>query len=641
MCGIFGLFGERESQGLAREVLAALQHRGPDGDGVAWFDHGFLAHTRLSIIDLSPLGKQPMSNPDGTVWITYNGEIYNYVELRDELAGYPFRTRTDTEVILAAYERWGLGCLQRLRGMFAFGLWDATCRRLVCATDRFSIKPLYYWRDARRFIFSSEVKPMALAGVRLRPNDQMLYEYLTFGVVNHREETFFDGITQLRPGTYLTLQDGHLTVQPYWDLDHIESPDRASQGSVHVEEAVEARLIEAIRLHLRGDVEIGLSLSSGLDSNVLRALILHATGQPQPLRCFTYSFPGTPYDEWEKIRSVRTHEPRCAYQAVALEPESLFQDLQSLIEVMEEPVGGLGICGYWKNAKLAADHGVKVLLDGQGADEIFAGYRYYYDLKIRQLWEQGDRHAAHRELAQLFQAHGETAKEFPAWLATHSAPSLIMAPDATALTSEYVDPSFAARMRPDPPQFPAPFSCAVKNAMHRDLMWLKIPKLLRFQDRCAMAWGVEVRVPYLDHVLVETLFAVPTSTLLAGGLTKALLRTIGRRHLPETLLEVPKLYVSAPQREWVKTALKEPIEALIHESLLAQHGYVVKAQLVQQFRDYIASPELGNSFFAWKFINLELWYRAYCARGVAAAPEPLTGRRDSSLVEGDRCGTPQ
>lgn len=616
MCGIVGVVGQPGTPALARQVLAALKHRGPDDEGVEFFSDGWMAHTRLSIIDLSPLGRQPMANARGTVWITYNGEIYNYVELRRELQGYPFRTHTDTEVILAAYDRWGLDCLRHLRGMFAFGLWDAPRKRLLCATDRFSIKPLYYHHDGTRFIFSSEATPIALCGVPLRPNAPALYDYLAFGLVDHGSETLFEGISQLRPGTYVVVQDGHVAVRRYWDLEHAaESSDPGAS-----EQEVEATLIEALRLHLRGDVEVGLSLSSGLDSNVLRALLTRMNHRATPLQCFTYSFPGTPYDE-AGPSSGAAADDGCVRHAVELSPGSLLDELGDLVDIMEGPVGGLGIYGYWRSAKLAADHGIKVLLDGQGADETFAGYRYYYDLKVQQLWARGDRAAAVEEFHRISRAHGEPAKDFGAWLAARPTRAMVMAPDSTLLTSGYAHPDFAAPFSAREPVFPGPSSCAVKNGMYRDLFFLKIPKLLRFQDKCAMAWGVEVRVPYLDHVLVETLATVPTTRLLHGGVTKPLLRTIAKSYLPEERLRPTKLYVSAPQREWIKTALKPAIEQMIQESVLAEHGYILKEALRRQFQAYAASPELGNSFFIWKFMNLELWYRRCCV----SQPLPVVG----------------
>lgn len=609
MCGIFGVVGEPATRPQAASVLAHLKHRGPDDQGVEFFDDGWLAHTRLSIIDLSRLGRQPMVNARGTAWIVCNGEIYNYVELREELHDYPFRSGSDTEVILAAYERWGLACLERLRGMFAFGLWDAERRLLLCATDRFSIKPLYYHFDGQRLVFSSEVKPMAECGVPLRPNAATLYDYLALGLLDHSEDTLFEGIAQLRPGTYLTLQKGRLSVRRYWDLTESGDAGARENGAGDIE----TRLLGALSLHRRGDVEVGLALSSGLDSHVLKALILRE-GTARPLQCFTFSFPGTPYDEWERNRQFPAHED-CRYHTIAIRPGELVDNLRTLVEVMEGPVGGLGIYGQWRNAKLAADHNIKVLLDGQGADETFAGYRYYYEHKVRQLWDGGERDGAVEEFRRLNGAHGDAAVDFAAWLAARPPDSLVMAPDSTVLTSSYVHPEFAAAFATRMPVFPAPFTCAVKNSMYRDLFFLKIPKLLRFQDRCAMAWGVEVRVPFLDHPLVEHLFTVPASTLLRNGLTKSLLRVVAQRYLPEEQLRLPKLYVAAPQREWVKTALRGAIEEMIEDSILAAEGYVAKDVLRRQFLDYAASGDLGNSFFVWKFMNLELWYRRFCASG--------------------------
>ena len=257
MCGIFGMFGPEARQTLpAEEIIADLKHRGPDDEGVQQLADGWMAHTRLSIIDLSALGRQPMPNARETAWITYNGEIYNYIELRRELSDYPFRTRTDTEVILAAYERWGDDCLRRLRGMFAFGLWDARRRRLLCATDRFSIKPLYYTWDGRRLMFSSEIKPMARCGVRLQPDAEAMYVYLTFGLLDHGEKTLFEGISQLRPGTSLLFEEGRLSIRRYWDVAPTpESPEENGANPRAVEAAI-ARTLGFAATAAEGNVRV-------------------------------------------------------------------------------------------------------------------------------------------------------------------------------------------------------------------------------------------------------------------------------------------------------------------------------------------------------------------------------------------------
>jgi asparagine synthase (glutamine-hydrolysing) len=619
MCGIFGYFGDSTADERERAAAAAvglLRHRGPDDQGVLDVGDGVLVNRRLAIVDLHPTGHQPMQSPDGRLAITFNGEIYNHVELRRELeAGYAFRGHADTEVILAAYARWGDECLARLRGMFAFALWDAPRRRLLCATDRLSIKPLLWHAAPGRLLVASEVKPMAAAGVRLGVNGRRMFEYLRYGLLDHSAETLFDGIEQLRPGTCLVFEDGRPRVRRYWDLSEAAGPDDPVDVTRTVRE-VDGLLQESVDLHLRGDVEPAISLSSGLDSQVLRAVI-QRDGRRAGLHCFTYGFPGTPYDECGRAQALAGRAD-IQWHGTMVAPDTLVDGLDTLVGFMEAPVGGLGIYGYWLNSGTAAEHGFKVLLDGQGGDEAFAGYRYYYAARLGDLADRGDHARLATELADFNRAHG-TSIAFPSaafldLIATAEAAG-VRAPDGTALTSDYVSAEFSRARGAEPLEpLPAPFADPVKNAMYRDLFFLKIPKLLRFQDRAAMAWSVEVRVPFLDHLLLERLMRVPSGTLLAGGVTKALLRRIAAARLGEVPPE-PKLYVSAPQREWLKTVLRPACRRLVHESALAADGYVDARALAAQYDAYCESAELGNSFFIWKFVNLELWYRRFIAPG--------------------------
>jgi asparagine synthase (glutamine-hydrolysing) len=618
VCGIFGVVGASLPDATVKRVIELLRHRGPDDSGAVKVSAGVLAHTRLAIIDLSPLGRQPMATHDASAWITLNGEIYNYLELRDELAGYPFRTQTDTEVVLAAYERWGEGCLSRLRGMFAFGLWDERRRTLLCATDRFSIKPLYYARHGGAFWFSSGVKPLAACGVPLAPNDRAIFAYLAYGLLDHDEQTLFRNVYQLQPGRFLRYRDGEISVVRYWDLPDEVPEDQAAQMEDTALSEIGEALDEAVRLHLRGDVEIALSLSSGLDSNLLRALIPHNGAATR--RCYTYSFPGTVYDEGFRVERLLTRDPRWALSKTEVREDRLLQELTEAVTQVEEPLGGLGVHGYWLNARTVGASGVKVLLDGQGADEVFAGYKYYYELWLGHLAARGREGELARELAAFNRVHG-TAVAYPgpafdAMARRDSPETLMRAPDGTTMASSYMTREFVRAHDGTAFEFPKRFGCPVRQARYLDLFHLKIPKLLRFQDRCAMAWGVEVRVPYLDHALVERLFALPARLLLQDGFTKTILRRLARLRLPDWPQEEPKLYVAAPQREWLKGSLRPDVLALIGDSALGRAGYVDTAVLRRQFEDYCLDPELGNSFFAWKFIVLELWYRNF----ITAAP---------------------
>jgi asparagine synthase (glutamine-hydrolysing) len=602
-----------------------MHHRGPDDSGSLDVGAGVLVNRRLAIVDLAETGHQPMSSPDGQLSISFNGEIYNYVELQQELAAtYAFRGHSDTEVILAAYARWGDGFLERLRGMFAIALWDSRRQRLLCATDRLSIKPVLYHVEGDRLVFASEVKPIAAAGIALAVNERRLFEYLRYGLLDHSEDTLFAGISQLRPGTFLTFERGQVQVRRYWDLAGRADLEDEWHGAAS-RDRIDTLLQEAVDLHLRGDVEPALSLSSGLDSQALRALIQRG-GRRDGLHCFTHCFPDTPYDECVAARTLAADAP-IHWHGTVITPDDLVHRLDNLVRVMEGPVGGLGIYGYWQNCRTAAAHGFKVLLDGQGGDEAFAGYRYYYGARLGDLERAGDRQALARELAAFNHAHG-TAIVYPSQgfrdLVASADLEHVRAPDGTSLASDYIAPAFARRWSAVPlDPLPAPFADGVKTAMYRDLFVLKIPKLLRFQDRAAMASSVEVRVPFLDHRLLEALWRVPSAELLAGGLTKSLLRRLAAERLGVSL-DRPKLYVSAPQREWLKGPLRPACRALMLESALAEDGWIDAAALVSQYDDYCASAALGNSFFAWKFLNLELWYRRFISRRAGVGARPST-----------------
>jgi asparagine synthase (glutamine-hydrolysing) len=564
-----------------------------------------------------------MTSPDGRHTIAFNGEIYNHVELQAELASdYAFRGHSDTDVILAGYARWGDACLSRLRGMFALALWDAPRRRLLCATDRLSIKPVVYHHAGGRLVLASEVKPLAAAGVPLEVNERRLFEYLARGLLDHSADTLYAGVAQLQPGTYFIWANGRLEIRRYWDLADAAGGEEPWEGERSVDRVDDA-LQSAVALHLRGDVAPSLSLSSGLDSQVLRALIQRGGGY-EGLHCFTHCYPDTPYDECAGARRAAASAP-ITWHGTVITPDRFLTQLDELIAAMEGPVGGLGIYGYWQNCRTVHEHGFKVLVDGQGADEAFAGYRYYFGAWLGDLARQGDRASVARELSAFNAAHGTAiAPDTPAFdRLVDSAADGVRAPDGTSLAGDYLAPAFAAAWRDlPPPDWPSPFEAAAKNAMYRDLFYLKIPKLLRFQDRAAMAWSVEVRVPYLDHVLLETVARVPSAVLLSGGVTKALLRRLAATRLGVSLPQ-PKLYVSAPQREWLKTTLGPAVRALLAGSALAGAGYVDAGALGRQYDAYAASSDLGNSFFVWQFVNLELWYRRFIAAG-GPALSPVT-----------------
>ena len=600
MCGILGAFGKRVGDETVRAALASIEPRGPDGAAMLRVaPDGLFGHTRLAIIDLAASADQPMLGSNGRLSIVFNGEIYNAPELRAEIAGYPWTTdHSDTEVILAAYWRWGEACVERLRGMFAFALWDAEERKLMLAVDRFSIKPLLIAEHDGALLFGSTAAAIGRLGMPLSPYLPAVHSWLADGQLETGTATFFAGIRQIPAAHLAVWTSGKLSLRRYW-----QRPER--QPSTVDPKEIEAQLEEAILSHLLSDVPVGVNLSSGLDSGLLRAI---AVANGVPLHAFTFSFPGTVYDEAARLsRFVGESE---AWTVTPIEPDRMWRDLSAATAALESPLGGVAIYGHWRNGQAARDIGYKVLLAGEGADEVFGGYKYYAEEAIAETWRTGRRTEA-EQLFQAFQA-GDPA-QWPgsaASLAQRTRQAGVRAPDGTSLASGHLTPAFAATPRLDEP--PAAGGDPVRAAMWADLAYLKLPKLLRWQDRCYMASGVEIRVPYLDHVLVERMAGLPVQDLFAGGVTKSPLRRLAERLLPDALLAAPKLYVATPQREWLKRDLRAEVEELLDPgAALVSSGIVDLPALRAAYRGYIEEPTLGNSFFIWKYLAMETLYQCF------------------------------
>src|SRR5690606_35488057 len=351
-----------------------------------------------------------------------------------------------------------------------------------------------------------------------------------------------------------------------------------------------------------------LNLSSGLDSAVLHALAKRAG---RPLHAFTFSFPGTVYDEAERARpAIGPDDP---WSVTPIEPQALWRDFATATESLETPLGGVAIYGHWRNAQTARAAGYKVLLAGEGADEVFGGYKYYAEAAIAELWRTGRRADAEKLFAAFAAQDPEEWRGSAAALAARrdaGGRAGLKAPDGTSLASGFLTPPFARTAKLAAP--PAIAGEPVRAAMWTDLAYLKLPKLLRWQDRCYMASGVEVRVPYLDHVLVERMAAASPASLFAGGVTKAPLRRMAERLLPPAFLARPKLYVATPQREWLKRDLRAEVEAMLDPgAALVSSGLVDLPALRAAYRAYADDPALGNSFFIWKFVAMEHLFQCF------------------------------
>ncbi len=569
MCGIAGIFGRGWEPSALDAMVAVQRHRGPDG-GAAWLDPDGIAglgHNRLSIIDLSSAGRQPMVNADGNLWIAFNGEVYNYLELRRELADYPFRSRTDTEVVLAAYQRWGAACLDRFIGMFAFLIWDRRERTLFAARDRFGVKPLnYHVRSDGTLFAASEIRALHAAGVPACPDAAAWAGYLAEGLLDHTGRTFWRGIRSLPAGHWMKWSGGRLALRRWYDIAACTGTALDRRPEAEVQEEYLALLKESVALRFRSDVPVGVAVSGGLDSSILLGLVHAVQGAESAVKAFTYVTGDPRYDELPWVR--RMLERTCHPSVVCpLRPEEVPELAAGVQAHQSEPFGGIPTLAYAKVHEAARAEGVIVLLDGQGLDEQWAGYDYY--------------------AAEL----------------NGSAAALVQGTAHSPVRPECLAPEFRALSRP--PRFARPFPDPLRNCQYRDTRYTKIPRALRFNDRVSMRSSVELREPFLDHRLFECALRQPAERKISGGVHKRMLRGMASRLVPAGIVEAPKRPVQTPQREWLAGPLRAWAADHIETALARNPGWFQPEAVRRSWRDYLAGAG-DNSYYVWQWISLGL-----------------------------------
>jgi asparagine synthase (glutamine-hydrolysing) len=635
MCGIAGVLDLALNPvphlGRAVEAMTGLiRHRGPDGEGAWLHPRGCLGlgHRRLNIIDLVS-GQQPMGHPSGC-WITYNGEIYNYVELRDELGRDGFVTTSDTEVILAAYARWGEACVERLRGMFAFALWDEGRQTLFCARDRFGMKPFYYAVVGERLYFASEVKALLPFLPEVRTDLEGFKDYLTFQFCL-AGKTLFDGVRELLPGQSMVVRRGHLDVRRYWEVYYRPDFDHTAR---YFEERVRALLDDSVRLHLRSDVPVGAYVSGGLDSSIVAALASRHQGSG--FRAFTGRFLEDGYDESRYARDLaKWHE--LTLDEVEIGAEEFVRCIEDVIYHLDHPVAGPGSFPQYVVSRAASRHR-KVLLGGQGGDEIFGGYvRYlvaYFEQCIKAAID-GTMHAGrfvvtyesiipnlralreYKPLLQEFWREGlfdDLDKRY--FRLINRAPTLgdEIRWDRLGDYSPYE--TFRAIFRGNNVEKESYFD----TMTHFDFKTL-LPALLHVEDRVSMAHGLESRVPFLDHPLVELAATVPADVKFKDGTMKHLLKTAMRAVVPESIAaRTDKMGFPVPLSEWM--ADRRDVREFVRDVFGSQRAAsrdLVDNRKVGQTLD--REPRFGRRI--WGLLSLELWQRAFhdrAERFAALAP---------------------
>jgi asparagine synthase (glutamine-hydrolysing) len=612
MCGIGGKvsFDARPTVDVAERMCSSMAHRGPNASGVYQDDDVVLAHRRLSIIDLSEQGHQPMSNADGSVHIVFNGEIYNYRELRERVGHYSFTSETDTEVLLHLYEEEGIDCLEHLRGMFAFGIWDERKGRLFLARDRLGQKPLFLRTEGDTVWFGSTVKAiLADEAVPVRPDLEALREFLTYQYVPH-PRTGFEGIEQLGPAEYAVVSKDGVTRDRYWSVSHA---DQFTAGPDRLADRVREELREATRLRMRSDVPVGVFLSGGIDSTVTTALMSEMTDEP--VRTFSIGF--DEYDEFEFARAVAErydtehHERVVTPDAAAVLPE--------LVDHFEMPFGDPSAVPTYYVSQVASED-ITVALTGDAGDENFAGYdRYVYDRvtsfvgktprMLRQVGEAGlSRASEHVEYMHPL-ARGKRLVENAALDPVERYAQYIchMSPEEArrVWTGPEPDDPYAALRRAfaasDGPE-------RLDTLMGADIRTYLPDDLLVKADRASMAHSIELRSPFLDHEFAQFAARIPAKHKLHRGDKKWLLKRAFADYIPETIRGRSKQGFAVPVNEWFRGDLRS-LAAEKLERLGARDPFDA-AGLVGRL-DAHASGEEDLGYQLWDLVVLELWYERF------------------------------
>jgi len=561
MCGIAGIIGDYKETQL-NVMLASQHHRGPDATG-EYFDAEFsaLGHNRLAIIDLSEQSNQPFIDNSGRYVLVFNGEIYNYIEIKAALQNqYDFKTESDTEVLLAAFIVYGESCLEKFNGMFAFAIWDNQEKKLFAARDRFGVKPFYYSLLNTTFYFSSEIKALHAAGISKIPNEQVWASYFAFGSYGMPDETFWSAVSQLPGGHFLKYENKNLTIKKWYCFATAVAKQTKNLTFEQAKEHYVALLKDSINLRFRADVPVGFNVSGGLDSSVLLALV-NLQEDNSRINAYTFYTNNSDYDElpWVEKMMAKTNNP---LTEVLLQSEDIPDFTQKISWQQDEPFGGIPTLAYAKIFAQARKDEVLVLLDGQGMDEQWAGYDYY----------------------------------------TQNNEATIQGVQDSPYKTNMLSDSFLAKAQK--PLYPKPFKDEVLNKQYRDLFFTKIPRALRFNDRVSMAFSTELREPFLDYRLVEFAFSLPLDFKIKNGISKFVLREIASEYLADDLVFAPKRPLQTPQREWLATDLKEWVSqcfAALESSVYS--NWFDKKSLRDELKSYF-DGNIQSGFHIWQCISL-------------------------------------
>ncbi len=620
MCGIAGILSQEPNidTDILKKMTSVIEYRGPDGAGHMVLENGTvgLAHRRLSILDTREIGGQPMVSTCGGYWIVFNGEIYNYIELKNQLsaAGYTFKTETDTEVLLVAYGHWGEDCLDHFIGMFSFAIWDMQKKILFAARDRLGIKPFYYRFDRNRLLFASEIKSLHVAENSAPSVDPTLIDaYMGFGYVPG-ENTLFASVKRLLPGHKLTCRPGEAPrIAPYWSLDFTQ--DRSLGFGDHAD-SIDKLLQDSVALRLRSDVPLGVFLSGGLDSSAVVALL--APGAAKGLKTFSVSYDfGPAYDETPYAREV-SQRFQTDHHEIRMTPQSFVDFIPDYIRHMDEPVTEAAAISLYYVSKLAREQ-VVVCLSGEGSDELFAGYDFYgYNLAIERLRNVFGSHFS-GVLAKLGRRLSRSQK-LHKYLKMAEVPlderyKGISSYDDSAKDALY-HPEFQATAAHGNSELESFIEGLFKTSRNWDPLsrmlyfdtrtWL-VDDLLIKADRMSMATSIELRVPFLDHRLVEYAATLPSEYKLKGRKPKYILKKILENRIPQTIINRKKMGFPTPLEMMFRGDLYDYARDTLLSAKALQRGYF-SGEIVAQLLDDHKQGKVDRHREIWQLLVLEEWH---------------------------------
>ena len=624
MCGFFGVYNPLNlkpmSAVLLERISESIRHRGPDDNGYFSDSNAVLAFNRLSIIDLTRAGHQPMSSVEGDIHIVFNGEIFNYIELRDSLKakGHKFISESDTEVIIHAYREYGVDCLSHFNGMWAFALYDTKNKSIFCSRDRFGIKPFYYSVNEQTLTFASEIKALLKAGIKAEPGEQQIFRYLALGQIDVDDKTLFDNILQLPPAHSLIYKNGQIKVSKFW---HLEDKKNIADLSVEPEMILQQfreLFFNAIDIRLRSDVPIGALLSGGLDSSAIVSVInmlIRGKNIPLDITTFTASYDEKSIDESHYAAAVIQ---KTGIRNVLVYPNKegkLWQDIEKVIYHQDEPPLTMTAFAHWYLMEEIHKQNIKVIISGQGADEMMAGYvEQFSGFFLSDILLHGSFGQFFHEISKLHDKSllsykiilAQLVKAFLSRKIANIFKSLLREKAVQHLAYDFVKSHWHS-FSPEPKM---KHCSRLNQQLHRSFMVESLPRILHYEDRNSMAFSIEQRVPFLDYRLVEFIFSLSNRQKMGDGIGKVILRRALKGIMPETITNrYSKLGFTVPQKRWIEE-MDNYVNDLFSSAGFKQRGYWNPEKIKKLYRD-CRKKGSRMDIFLWRVIACETWYSIF------------------------------